>query len=73
MGLISLNISYLLTLTYFPEKIMIKMAIKSLSDDSVQQTIHISNSTDICTIDSLFKNWPCKFNLKVLRPCSVAE
>lgn len=52
---------------------MIKMAIKSLTDDSVQQTIHISNTTDICTIDSLFKNWPCKFNLKALRPCSVAE
>jgi len=58
---------------YFPEKIMVKVAIKILPDDSLQQTIHISNTTDICTIGSLFKNWPCKFNLKALRPCNVAE
>lgn len=49
------------------------MAIKILPDDSAQQTIHISNTTDICTIVSLSKNWPCKVNLKSLRPCSVTE
>lgn len=57
MGLISLNISYLLTLTCFLKKKMIKKAIRSLPDDSVKQTTHISDTTDICTIDSLFKNF----------------
>lgn len=57
MDLISLNISYLFTLLCFLKKIKIKKAIRSLPDDSIKQTTHISDTTDICTIDSLFKNF----------------
>lgn len=51
---------------------MIKKTIKSLLDDSVQQTTCVSDTTDISTIDSLFKNWPCKLHgSTVLQHCLV--
>lgn len=51
---------------------MIKMTIKSLLGDLVQQTICVSDATDIYTIDSLFKNWPCRLcGSMVLQHCLV--